>query len=222
MKKFISVCLIITVIMTLAVSAFAVVDGFVYSPTGRPAPELIDAYNETEECTAEVIITSFTNRGSLPTSEEAAFEGAYTAIQGSAKNLTKLCPSLGAAATQKGASVEALAVSDLFNLSFKDCEDHEGHGKFRIKLSADLLKHFVGLMRFDGTQWELVDSAKVDGTGEYLEFDSANLGSFAIVVDTESLPETSDNTMLYILGGVMLVSAIAFTVIWSKSRKETV
>ena len=59
-----------------------------------------------------------------------------------------------------------LAVSDLFDISMSDCDDHDLHGSFKLKLKAQTLENFVGLLHCENGVWELYlegDDALWDG-----------------------------------------------------------
>lgn len=69
MKKIIMICLAIAMVASMGISVFATTGGFVSSPSGKPAPELVDGKNESEECVAKIVITAYSDRDKL--SEDA-------------------------------------------------------------------------------------------------------------------------------------------------------
>ncbi len=215
MKK-VSVVFMALVIMALcSFSAFAAPNNFISSPSENQAPVIVEAENEDGECTAVVTITPYSKRQNLSSNSKSNMEKAYKNIV-ETPDLSKLNSDLEKAAKDKGVDPEKLAVSDLFNLEYTDCEVHDDHGKFRIKLSADTLKNFVGLMMFDGENWKLISDASVSDS-IYLTFTADELANFAIVVARDSIsPATGDSFPIEMIVVVMLGSLCAFAVV---SRK---
>ena len=142
-------------------------------------------------------------------------------------DLTSLNEDLKKIANDKGIKGTDLAVSDLFDIDYTDCDIHDGHGGFKIKLDSDGLDKFVGLMHFDGEKWTLIEGAAIDDNG-YLVFSTDKTGSFAIVLDTAEEeggssssdgPQTGDNFSWWIYVALMAVSAVALVVIALKLKK---
>jgi len=65
MKKLAILCLSVVMLLSLGLTVFAAPGGFVSSPSGNPAPELIDSVNKTEGCTAQLKITPYSERNTL-------------------------------------------------------------------------------------------------------------------------------------------------------------
>ncbi len=80
--------------------------------------------------------------------------------------------------------VAVLAISDLFDLDYTDCDGHAGHGSVQIHLSAETLDHFVGLLVYVGGEWMVVEGAEVDKKESNLKFLAEKFGPYAIVVDS--------------------------------------
>lgn len=222
MKKILTLCLTLVMMVTMSVSAFAAPGGFVSSPSGNAAPQLISFSNVNKDCTAILKITSYADRESLTSDEKNEFENAYTSIANTS-NVSSLNSELA------NISTDSLAVSDLFYMDQSNCASHDEHGAFTIEISADTLKKFVALMRYDGNKWVLVDDAKVSEDGLHLIFSSKELGSFAIVVSTDSndaitdSPQTGDS-FPWIYVAAIVVSAlglVVIAVIFVKTKKRT-
>ncbi len=218
MKKIIT--LIMAMVMVLSsVTAFATNGGFVNSPSLNGTPAIKEFTNGSSSCTAEWIVTSYADRGTLSDEKKAEMEKAYGDIKGSA-NIEDLCSSLnGLAGPGKN-----LAVSDLFNLAYSDCDVHPEHGKTNFVVQASTLKDFKGLLCYNNNQWMLIDGATVDG--DLLKFATENFTIFAIVVEVDAAAvdgpvDTGDSTRFFLYGAVMLASlAGVVTVVGMKARSK--
>jgi len=213
MKKLLALCLALVIVVSVSVTAFAA-GGFIESPSNNPAPEIIEVTNEDEDCEGEIVITPYPDRDKLPDDERAKLEDAYDSIA-STDDVKDLNEDLKELADDKN-----LGVSDLFNMGMTGCEDHDGHGAFKIKLKADTLKNFVGLLRFDGKNWILVEGASV--SGEYLSFNTKEFGPFAVVVDTgaDSTPKTGEDSSIYFWIMVFAGSALAVVVLLLVKKRK--
>lgn len=224
MKKFLACCLALTMVFVINVTAFAAPGSFVQSPSRNDGPILVEGENESEECTAKLVITPYKERNTLPEKALKAIEEAYKIIA-ECKDLTSLCSAFASFVTEKGLRAVNLAVSDLFDVSYYNCDIHENHGAFRIKLSADTLKRFVGLLHYKDGEWEFVENARVLPDGETLEFSVETLSPFAIVVEKEAdavvSPGTGDaDFTLPII--IWVCSAALIVVCISLKKKKTV
>ena len=220
MKKVLVFGLTLVMIFNLSISAFAA--GFVSSPSGNPAPDLIEGSNESEDCEADLIITPYSDRDDLDEKERENIEKAYDIIS-SSDDLTKLNEDLKKLAEDMDIKGSNLAISDLFNIGMTDCDTHGDHGKFNITLDAETLKNFVGLLRFDGENWHLVKDAKI--VNGQLVFSADALGNFAIVVNTAAggAPQTGDSSNIYlwimVFAGSALV-AVSVLLVLNKKKHE--
>lgn len=209
MKKVLVVIMALAIMVMCSVSVLAAPTNFISSPSENSAPTIVDSTNEDEDCTAFVVTTPYSQRQNLSSNSKSKIEKAYKNVT-ETPDISKLNEDLEKAAKDQGINGEDLAVSDLFDIDYKDCVEHDDHGKFTIKLSAETLKNFVGFMRYDGEKWILIKDATVKD-GKYLTFTSQELGTFAIVVNKDKTsPATGDNISAEML--VMLVSlcAVAF------------
>ena len=226
MKKVVAICLMIVMVLSMSVNVFAAPGGFVSSPSGNPAPEVVIFAPSDDDCKGRLVVTAYGDRHDLSEALREMLEKAYDSIVNS-DDLTKLNAELAKIAADRNIASTDLAVSDLFDIHVIGCDYHDEHVDSDITLDADTLSHFVGLLHMnkDGV-WELVTDAEVINNGEHLKFSVDSFGPFAIVVDTSSgtpdAPETGDNSMIHIYAIIMAVSAIAIIVIAVKSKKQRV
>lgn len=177
MKKTLAIFLMVVMAISMSVTAFAAPDNFVVSPSVNVAPQLINFTPADDDCTAELIVTPYSERDNLPENFKELIEGMYKDIS-SADDFAKLLEGLGI----KG---DDLAVSDLFNIHSVGCDNHEGHYDYDITLSAKTLDRFEALVHKnpDG-DWELINGAQVVNDGQYLKFTFTSEGPLAIIVNT--------------------------------------
>ena len=226
MKKVLAICLMTVMVLSMSVNVFAAPGGFVNSPSGNPAPTVVDFDPSNDACTAHLVITPYGDRHVLSETLRTMLEKAYSEIS-SSDDLTELNAELAKIAADKNIAGKDLAVSDLFDIHVTGCDYHDEHVDFDITLDADTLSRFVGLLHMnkDGV-WELVTDAEVINNGEHLKFSVDSFSPFAIVVDTSDpnpdSPQTGDNSMIHIYAIIMAVSALAIIVIAVKSKKQRV
>ncbi len=225
MKKVLAICLMMVLVVSMSVTAFAAPNAFISSPSKNLAPEVVEGKNEDDDCTATLVITAYADRHELSEDIRLQFEKAYEEIA-KAADLTLLNSDLKKVADEVGVKAENLSVSDLFDINYENCGDHEDHGHFDIVLKADTLKHFVGLLHLKDGDWELVKNAEVkEVNGElHLVFAVEDFSPFAIVVDNSKeqsvSPETGDSGYMTVCLIVMAVSALAIVVIAAKIKKQ--
>lgn len=222
MKKTLIFLMVFVMALSVSVSAFAAPNGFTVSPGANMAPELVEYEKDSLDCLATLIITAYADRATLPEETRLELEKAYNDII-SAEDLSSLSEELLALANTLGIDTKALAVSDLFDISYYDCDDHEGHGGFTLKLKPNTLQGFVGLIHFVDGKCVVVDNAKITADGLYLTFHVDSLSPFAIVVQTEDSSEQPPNSGDNLPWGAifMFVAAtavLAVTVVGSKKK----
>lgn len=224
MKKVMAICLTLVMVMSLGIAAFAAPGSFISSPSMNKAPVLISYENESSDCTAKLILTAYADRKTLPENLCAMIEKAYDMIVGT-DDLSTLNSGVADLAKDAGVKVTALSVSDLFDLRYVDCSNHDQHGSFRIVIESETLENFVCLLHYYNGEWSIVDSAKVTNNGKYLEFTAKEFSPFAIVVKTDAEnvtpPYTGDNSAIFICSVVMAISVTTIVVLLATSKKRT-
>lgn len=223
MKKVFAIVLAMVLMLTVSVSVCAAPGRFVKSPSINSAPTLISVERGHADCTAQVIVTPYSERYQLPAELKTLIEKAYDQIA-SSQDLTTLNADLADLAAAQEIAGPDLKVSDLFDVRYEGCPDHNENHTLTIVLGADTLHRFVGLLHMDlSGEWELISNAKVINNGENLQFSVNSLSPFAIVVDTSEAegdsPQTGNITDIAIYGALMLVSALAVVVLVAKSKK---
>ena len=226
MKKVLAICLTMVMVMSMSVTVLAAPGSFVSSPSGNPAPTVVDFDPSDDDCTGRLVVTLYGDRYDLSDALRSLFEKAYKSIENS-DDITKLNAELAKISANKNIDGADLAVSDLFDIHVTGCDYHDEHVDFDITLDADTLNRFVGLLHMnkDGV-WELVTDAEVVNNGEHLKFSVDSFSPFAIVVDTSSgtsvAPQTGHNSMIHIYLIVMALSTLAVIGIAVKSKKQRV
>ena len=209
-------------IFVFSISAFAELGKFIESPSNNPAPELISAENESEDCVSRLIITAYIDRAELSEEARQKIEKAYTDIIGT-QDLSSLNEAIADIAKKAGMDPADLAVSDLFDITGTDCDGHGDHGHFNIKLKAETLENFVCLLHYYDNEWHIVENAEVTNNGEHLEFDEDQLSPFAIVVYTGTAPVEPDSSnswlILVIVAAVIVAGGITYGVYKLKKKK---
>lgn len=219
MKKVFAICLALVMVLSLGINVMAASDSFVNSPSNNRAPIIVEVTNESEDCTGTITVIPFGDRDDLSEEKKQEIESAYNQII-NADKLTDMFSGLNGFISS-GMVETDLAISDLFYLDLNDCDSHFEHGKFTIKLSADTLNGFLGLIQIVDGKWQLVPDASVDG--EYLTFSVDDLSTLAVVVDRtkaeSTSPVTGDPTANYVFAAVML-AGLCFVMVATASKKK--
>lgn len=222
MKKFLALFLALIMAFAVGMTVFAEPGNFVQSPSANEGPELIEGENEDEDCEAILVITPYRDRDTLPEKALSDMEYVYNLIA-SGVDLTTLCAEFKAFVESLGLTGDDLAVSDLFDISYYSCEEHEDHGYFRIRLSEDALENFVGLLHYNNGKWEFIDNAKVLEDGKTLEFRVKDFSPFAVVVDTSAgsavSPETGYQNYAVFAVVILSVAVLGIAGISLKKKK---
>lgn len=224
MKKVFAVALAIVLTLALSVTVCAAPGQFVKSPSINRVPTIISYERGNADCTAELIIVPYSERYTLPAELKTLIEKAYDDIA-SSQDLTTLNADLAAVAAAMEIAGADLKVSDLFDIRYEGCANHDETHTFTITLGADTLHRFVALMHMNhDAEWEQVKDAKVVNGGEALTFTASDLSPFAIVVDTSDAegdsPQTgNESNNIAVYGALMVASALAVVVLVVKSKK---
>ena len=225
MKKVLAICFALVMVFSLSTSAFAAPGAFEKSPSGNPAPVIVNVKidgNNTWNCGDKIVVTAHADRGELDAATRETIEYAYDDIVMS-DYLTELNADLAKVAADKKIDGKKLAVSDLFDVSVVGCADND-HVSYEITLEAETLDKFIGLLHmYEKGKWELVSNAQVIEGGKQLKFTVNSLSPFAIVVEgAGKTPQTGDSSNIYIYVIILAVSAlalIAVLVIKKKTQK---
>ena len=218
MRKIIAVCLMVIMLASLTLSVFSAPGGFIQSPSNNPAPEITEAINESEDCLGQLIITPYLDRDTLPEEDRIIIESIYKQVVEN-KDLSAIYEELANLAAKLDIDVKDLAVSDLFDIRLINCDIHDYHGHFNIKLKAETLQNFVCLLHYYNGEYHVVKDARVLEDGEHLVFSEKEFSPFLIVTNTgeedPDAPQTNDMFPIYVtvaaVSGLMLLGlAVAY------------
>lgn len=220
MKKILAALMALILAVGMTVSATAAAGAFVSSPSGNLAPVLVEVSNESEECTAELVITAYADRAALGEAGAAAMVAAYNSLAGNA-DLSGAVPAVSALAAELGISTADLAVSDLFDVSYSDCDTHEGHGAFTVTVRPASAENACAVLHYVDGAWEVL-ACTVDGGN--VTFVTEELSPFAIAVHN-GLPEPEPTPVLPIVlgcigGGAGLALIFFFIILLLKKKKK--
>lgn len=195
MKKVLALCLTLLMVITLTLPAMAAQGAFVSSPSATDAPTLDSATADSEDCEAEVTITSFADRANLDEASRQELEEAYNQIVNSDAQ-TAFLTTLTELATALNMQVSGLSISHLFDIDTTNCATHDGHGGFTITLKIDNAENLLGVLHMGhSTKWEVCDSVVVDKEAGTVTFHATDFSPFALVVDngTTDGPQQGDD-----------------------------
>jgi hypothetical protein len=212
MKKTLSIIVALAMILCISITAFAAPGGFVNSPGNNRGPVLED-YEFEDGSDVTLIVTPYNDRDTLPPNREKQIKDAYDQIVDN-PDISKLNDGLADIAENLGIPTSRLAVGDLFDVR---TSDEKNHGIVTVTIAEDILRKFISLMVFDGSEWSIVDGATVNEAKTKLTFKTDIYGSFAIVVDTEGdsgdNPPTGDTSNIWLYAILMAASALALIVV---------
>ncbi len=219
MKKLLSVILAVVLVFALGVTALAS-NNFNTSPVKGGSPSLI-SFEVAEGCNAKIIVTPEEYKHTLPQFLIAMMDDAYNQII-NAEDLSDLCAALKSLAASKNIPTETLSVSELFDIRVEGCTEHASHD-FDIIIKADSLKGYVGLLHYNGSDWELIDATV---NGDHLHFSLYNFSPFAIVVtnyeggSSSGTPATGDAFNIILCVAALVACAAVIVVLILKKKKE--
>lgn len=218
MKKIFTLSLVIMMTLIMAVSSFAA-GAFIASPTGVAAPKLVAATNNNIDCVAELIIESYSDRKNFDDAAYAEMNAAYKTIK-ETDDLGKLNKELAALAEKYKVTSDKLAVSDLFEIHHKGCEDHANCGSFTITIKPNTVENFIAIMHFENGEWKLLESTVgEDGT---VTFVADDFSPFAIVAHdgTGKAPMSAGAVAGITVGSVAAVAAVGGVVAYVLIKKK--
>lgn len=225
MKKLLAVGLTLIMALSLGFTSLAAPNGFVISPSSSASPKLVSYSNSDPDCVATLVLTSYSDRAQLDDETRTRLETAYNQIVESS-DLTKLNDDLKKRAEEKNVSGKDLSVSDLFDLSYYDCAEHDEHGYFTVTIEPEILKNFFGLMCYVDGKWVLIEDAEVISNGTQLKFKFDEAAPFAIVMDTsdyqtsKDTPNTGSARFPYGYLAVVAASLLGFTAVIIALKKQ--
>ena len=214
MKKILSCLLVVVLLCSLSVAAFA--DNFTSSISNPGAPTV----NKTTQANGEeedglIIITPYAEREKLSQEKREVLEEAYDVID-KAEDLAALNDQLKAAAADKN-----IAASDLFDVSVVEGKEVSFPLTIELEDESENLKGFVALLHYVDGAFEWVDATvneKEDG--DTLTFTVDSLGAFTIIVEVDESASAETGEAIpygFIIGAVVLAGAAAWFFV--KSRK---
>lgn len=216
MKKFFAIILMAVMVCAMTLSVGAAPGGFLQSPSFNKTPIIVDFECSDPDWKGEIFITSYGDRNVLDLVEREKLEDAYNSIR-DAFGISSLIPDITDIATNLNVSPDNLGISDLFHIGISDISD----GNFKIKLDAETIKNFVGLVYYEDGQWRVVEDAVVEG--EYLSFSTSLPRAFAVVVDVDNsiidVPITGD-VISWVLVSVVVASAAGIVILLLSYRKR--
>ena len=224
MRKAFLFGVVLIMVMGIGFSATAAQGGFISSPGGNTAPEIVDCVIDGVDHSEQLKITPYSQKETLADLDQKELEDAYDDIAESA-DITDLNTDLKELADKLGIDGEDLGVSDLFDIGLEDCELHDEHNSFSIQLDVETLENFVGLMYKHDGEWKLVPGATVTGENkDTLTFSTNEISPFAIIVERDESPitppPTGDDVNLMIYVALMGVSAVALLLVGTQLKKK--
>ncbi len=227
MKKIIALLLVAIMALSVAVASFAAPGAFVSSPSGKDAPTLVDYDYKSEKCTAEVVICSYSDRAQLSLAARANLEAAYASVVGAA-SVSSLNADLADLIAELEISDGVLAVSDLFEVYYKNCDPHTDHGPVTLTIAPRVIENMVAILHYVDGEWELVGDCSFDENGTDVSFEVDSLSPFAIIVHDGSVdydpttPSADGGNGALIAAsvciGLIVIIAIVVAVLISKKK----
>ncbi len=211
MKKVFSILMVSVMIVAMGITAFAVPDNFVSSPTANQAPAVSDVSSSDENFKGEIVVTPYASRNNLAAEKLDEIQGAFSGIT-SAADLTAVSAGLRTIAANRNIAPANLAVSDLFDLSEYNDDGYQRNGTVTVTLKSSSFRNFVALLHYVNSQWEIVENARLGADGETLTFTVDSFSPFAVVVNTDSSVPSSPQTgydfpVEYVCGAIAFCAA---------------
>ncbi len=206
MKKVISLLLAVLVAFTFTISSFGAYGDhgegkFVQSPEMNYDGSIISAWYDPGNA-LEIVFTPFIKRDVLEKISRTKIETAYSELLHT-NVISRLFKEV---AGYSQTSFSSLAVSNIFDLT---CKTGNLIREATITLGDFDLSHFVGLIHYGESGWELVRDITL--FGHNLIFRIGNLSPFAIVVDASAYSEPTSPSTYDLFGVAGIAGAIALT-----------
>ena len=220
MKKILMAIFMALMMLSVGVTAYAASGSFTSSPSANRAPTVVEFENASEDCTATIVIYAYADRDSLDAATKAKLESAYASVA-AAKDLGALGYGVKALANSLDLTTDQLFVSDLFDISCENCEDHDKHQSFTITVSPSSVVNYAGLLHYENGEWKLLEST-VTKDGK-ITFSVDDFSPFAIVVHDGSMDDTPardpDMGLKVLAAAIVGFSLIGIAIIVSKINK---
>lgn len=216
MKKILAVTFVLLLVAGSTLSVLATNGAFVNSPSGQQAPILIEAENASEDCVAVVTVTSFADRETLDEPTQNKLDDAYNVIA-TTEDLGTLSEDIQERADDLGIDSKDLVISDLFDVSYSDCESHEVHLSFTITIKPASVENFVAVLHYLDDEWEVIDGVV---EGDEITFVADSLSPFAIMSYAENADVQPKAVICPWLLALLLLLLIALLIAWLVSKKK--
>ena len=222
MKKILTIISVVLMMLCFGVSAFAASGSFTSSPGAKSAPVLVESENGSEDCDAKVVIIAYSNRNTMDAADKAQIEAAYKSIA-STGDLGSLGYDLNVMANDLGISSEQLFVSDLFGVSYDNCDEHALHQDITVTIKPATAEKYVGLMCYKNGEWRVVEEVTVEDGKLTFSFDET--APYAIVVHDGGLNGgdapingSSDMDLKLLAALIIFISLIGIAIIAHKLK----
>ncbi len=153
------------------------------------------------------VITPYDRLETLPDDLQGQIKAAYASIR-DAEDVSELNAELKAAAGEK-----TVAVSDLFDIRAVGKVEYSA----KLVMDADDLGNFVGLLHYEGGEWNWVDT-EIDGNELHFEVDSLSPFAIVVSVETQTSAQTGERAPVFFIAGALILAA-ASAWFFYKSRK---
>lgn len=221
MKRIIALLMTVVLVFAMSVPAFAAPGAFIASPSGIPAPTLVDYKPLSPDCNGKLVITPWSDRHTLDDATRAVLEQAYADIVGlNTVDGDPLLPVMKAFEESHGLNHDDLGVGALFDISVYNCTHHEPHEGFIVTLKPEVWGDIVGVIHLSENGWEMIEDT-MDDANQTITFTATSLSPFAIVYNTNpDAPITGDSSNMWIYITLMVVSVAALGAIGYNLKKR--
>jgi hypothetical protein len=201
------------------ISVFALAQGssFVSSPALSPAPELVEEIKASDECTAEMKVYGYGERNKLDKLFAAMMADAYDRVSG-ADDLGEIDEDVKALAEAYGVESGVLVASELFAVVSEGCDGHDPH-TVTVRIKPTVVENFAGLLRYNGKDWEIVETKLEDGV---ITFEAAEDAAYTVLLHDGTGKVSSGSGLWIAIGSVAAVAVAAVAVVVVLKAKKIV
>ncbi len=220
MKRFFAFFMTVVLVFAMSVPAFAALGEFISSPTGVPAPELVDYKPVSADCAGKLVVTSWADRHTLDDAARTRLEKAYEDIVNSQVINNQLKDALVKLASELKVNYEDLAIGALFDIAVYNCEAHGNHEGFVITLKPEVAANITAIAHLTENGWEVVEIS-ADEAAQTITFQVSTLSPFALIYNTNpDAPITGDSTGAWIYVSLMAASVVALGAVGYTLKKR--